>query len=74
MNCQCCGGDRARLHGVESAMVKGNKLLLCTDCKREGHEPRHLLIIGAHSGKQVRDYIKHNRYCGQQLAANEVMV
>lgn len=73
MNCQCCSNAKARLSAVESKLIPGNKLMLCTDCKREGHEPRHFIIIAAHSGKQIRDYVKHTRYCGRLLEAHEVI-
>lgn len=73
MNCQCCSEAHARLHGVSSVLIPGNKLVLCTSCKNGGHEPRYFVVIGAHSGKDVREFVKKVKYCGQELSAQEVI-
>jgi hypothetical protein len=74
MKCQCCNQDRARLTAVPSELIANNKLMLCSDCRRQGHEPRYFVILAAQSGKQVRDYVKLVRYCGASLEAHEVLV
>lgn len=73
MNCQCCNKQKSRVTAVDSGLVRGNRLLLCTDCRREGHEPRYFIIIAARSGKTIRDYVVRSRYCGEELSANEVI-
>lgn len=73
MKCQCCKEQKSRIKSVESGLVKGNKLLLCTECRRANHEPRYFVIIAARSGKVIRDYVVNSRYCGEQLTANEVI-
>lgn len=73
MSCQCCGKQKSRIGAKDSKLIKGTKLLLCTDCKREDHEPRYFVVIAARSGRNVRDYIVHNRYCGEELAAADVI-
>jgi protein-arginine kinase activator protein McsA len=73
MTCQCCGQERAKLVVHESTLVRGNKLMLCNDCKRLNHEPRHLVVIAASSGLDIRLFIKSSRYCGKNIEAQEVM-
>jgi len=74
MNCQCCGKQKQRVNAKDSELIGGNKILLCTECRKQGHEPRYFVIIAARSGKNVRDYIVSGRYCGADLAAAEVTV
>lgn len=72
MKCQCCGGLRKRLHGVDSSLIPGMKLMLCTDCKNAGREPRHIVVLAAASGIDVRDFVVKHRYCGKELTAREI--
>jgi hypothetical protein len=73
MNCQCCNKQKARITAQDSQLVKGNKLLLCTECRKAGHEPRYFVVIAARSGKNVREFVVGARYCGAELTANEVI-
>lgn len=74
MNCQCCHKQKSRVGPKDSKLVRGNKLLLCTECRRDDHEPRYFVIIAARSGKDIRDYIIQGRYCGAELAAADVII
>lgn len=72
MKCQCCSEMRQRLHGVDSSLIPGMKLMLCTECKNAGREPRHIVVLAAASGTDVRDFVLARRYCGVELTAREI--
>jgi len=74
MNCQCCNKQKSRLAARDSELIPGNKIILCPDCRRMGHEPRYFIIIASQSGKQIRDFVVNSRYCGGALSAQEVVV
>jgi hypothetical protein len=73
MNCQCCGASKARVTVKESVLVHNNKLLLCTECRRLEHEPRYFVIVAAKSNKDVSEFVHKSRYCGEPLAATDVV-
>lgn len=73
MNCQCCGKPKARLHRKNSMLIESMELLLCTDCKNAGKEPRHMVVLAAASGIDVRDFVVKRLYCGEELTARDVM-
>ena len=73
MKCQCCGKQKSRLASKDSQLIQGNKLILCPDCRRAGHEPRYFVIIAGQSGKPIREFVLKKRYCGDPLSAQEVI-
>jgi hypothetical protein len=73
MKCQCCKKSKNKLYAKLSELIVGNKLLLCAECKKAGHEPRSFVIISAVSGTDIRRFVVGRRYCGNELAAHEVM-
>jgi protein-arginine kinase activator protein McsA len=73
MICQCCHSQKARLHNKDSELIPGTKILICTKCVNEGHEPRHNVILGSFSGRDVSKYVVDSLYCGKSLQANEVI-
>jgi hypothetical protein len=73
MVCQSCKIQKSRLHSVESALIKGMSLVLCTECRNRGFEPRHVIIIASASGRDVKKYIIDRLYFGEDLTAQEVI-
>ena len=74
MNCQSCKLQKARVHSVESSLIKGMVLVLCTECRNKGYEPRHIIVLAAASGADVRNYVKNSLYCGEPLQADEIII
>ena len=73
MLCQSCRIQKSRLHAVESVLIPGMSLVLCTDCRNKGFEPRHVIIIAAASGRNAKRHIVERLYCGDDLTAQEVI-
>jgi len=73
MKCQSCDKNKSRLHNVDSSLIKGMSLILCTDCKNKGFEPRHIIIIASASGIDVSRFVVDKLYEGDPLRANEVI-
>jgi hypothetical protein len=74
MRCQSCKAEKERLIPVESKALPGVNLLICSTCKKQGFEPRHILVLAARSGYSVRDWIVKRRYHGKSLSAEEITV
>jgi hypothetical protein len=72
MICTSCGKHRNELHAKRSKLLPETKLLLCTECKAEGREPRaFIIIVGRANGfDSVADYIKKRKYCGDEIPAS----
>jgi hypothetical protein len=54
------------------------QLFLCTECFEAKREPRFLVILVARDKKnggleKVRDYIRHHRYYGDKIRADELV-
>lgn len=73
MTCQSCNMQKARLHSVESKLIPGMNLVLCTDCRNKNFEPRHVVILASASGRDVKDFVVNKLYHGDPLKANEVI-
>jgi len=73
VKCQCCGSLRQRLHGVNSRLIPSMQLMLCTDCKNADKEPRHIVVLAAASGVDVREIVLKRQYCGRELTAREIV-
>jgi len=74
MKCQCCVTQKSDVVAKESALIKGNKLLLCKECASMNHEPRYFVIIAARSSRDVRTHILQKQYCGDEIPASDVLV
>lgn len=61
------------MHAVESSLIPGMPLVLCTECRNTGFEPRHVIIIASASGKDVKKHIVSKLYYGEDLTAQEVI-
>jgi hypothetical protein len=73
MNCQSCNLQKARVHSVDSVLIPGMKLVLCTECRNKGLEPRHVVILASASGRDVKNFVVNKLYYGEPLQANEVI-
>lgn len=73
MICQCCKAQKARLQRVPSKLVKGMDSMLCSECRNKGMEPRHVVVLAAASGIDVREFVVKRLYCGAELSARDVM-
>jgi hypothetical protein len=73
MLCQSCKIQKSRLHAVESSLIPGMSLVLCTECRNKSFEPRHVIIIAAASGRDVKKHIVERLYFGDDLTAQEVI-
>jgi len=51
------------------------KILMCKTCIRKGHEPRHIIILAARSGRlaQASKYITGHLYDGEAIIASDVL-
>lgn len=75
MECLSCGKQRAELVARESKLWPKNKILVCQTCIKEKKEPRaYVILFGRLNGAEaVSDYIKHRRYCGDEITARELV-
>jgi len=73
MTCQSCKLQKSRLHSVDSNLIDGMSIVICTECKNRGFEPRHVIIIASASGKDVKKYVVEKLYHGEDLTAQEVV-
>jgi hypothetical protein len=49
------------------------KLVICTECKNNGFEPRHVVVLASASGRNVKDFVVNKLYYGESLQASEVI-
>jgi protein-arginine kinase activator protein McsA len=75
MECQCCGKQRAELHVKESKLWSKTKLLMCATCIKAKMEPRGVIILAGRKlgAEAISEYVKHHRYCGNEITAKELM-
>jgi hypothetical protein len=73
--CSSCKRQKYEVHGYDSVLVPGMKLLMCKTCMNKGFEPRHLIILAARSGglKAASPYIVNNRYIGDKILAQDIL-
>lgn len=77
MKCASCDKHKAQLKPRKSKLTGAN-LLLCANCFENKYEPRWAIIVVARSPKMgglvaVRDYIRHHRYVGDKIRAEEIL-
>lgn len=76
MVCSCCGKQHDNLRMIEAKkLLPGNKFLVCPTCKAGGMVPRYLIIlVGRSSGwESVKEYIRNEKYCGEEILARELI-
>jgi hypothetical protein len=73
MNCQSCNVQKSRVHRVDSVLIPGIKLVMCTECRNKGFEPRHIVVLASASGQDVRNFVINKLYFGDPLQASEVI-
>jgi hypothetical protein len=73
--CSVCSAIRQTLHPKKSKLLKTTTLYLCSECVKGNKEPRWLIIlVGRSKGPaSVLEYIKHNRYDGEEISAKELI-
>lgn len=74
MNCQSCKMQKNSLRSYKSVAVPSLDVKLCGECRKKGYEPRHILILAARSGINIRDWIVGHKYCGKELTAEEITI
>lgn len=64
LTCTSCSRQRRNLKGRRSSVVKGQQIILCTECSEKGYEPRFLLIMAArqHGVDKIADFLLKDRY------------
>lgn len=73
--CASCRKPKYEVHGRDSALIPTMKILMCKTCIRKGHEPRHIIILAARSGrvKDATPYITGHRYDGDPIVASDIL-
>lgn len=74
MNCQSCKKQKSNLRAVASAIIPQVDIIICGECVKKGWEPRHIIILGARRGVDVRNWIVGHKYHGAELLAEEIIV
>jgi protein-arginine kinase activator protein McsA len=75
MQCTSCGKQRAELVAKESKLWQKTKILMCQTCIKGKMEPRGFVILHGrlNGAESVAEYIKHRRYCGEEITAKELV-
>lgn len=75
LQCTVCRKHRLELRRRTSKLKSDMVLLLCNECFEAKREPRFLVIMVARSSglATVRDYIRHRRYHGDKITAEELV-
>ena len=73
--CYCCKKTKNKLNVRKSILIPIN-LLMCETCITSKFEPRWVVIL---AGRQlgldsVKEFIIKKRYCGNDIAASELLV
>lgn len=76
-NVRCTGCNRlgGELKRLNSKVLKGSQMFLCSECIENKIEPRGYLILAARErGVQfVQNWIKNHRYIGEEITARELV-
>lgn len=79
LTCTVCRRHRANLRPRKSRLIPSMPtMFLCTECFEGKREPRFAVILVARDKKnggldKVRDYIRHHRYYGEKIRADELV-
>lgn len=76
MICSGCGKQKDTLHRINSRLIQGMKIVVCTTCESNKIEPRYIVILAYNQYPQseaVLKAIKEQRYYGDPIALKEVI-
>ena len=78
LQCTVCRKHKLVLRPRKSKLNPSMTMHLCNDCFENKFEPRFLVILVARDKKnggleKVRDYIRHHRYFGDKITAEELV-
>lgn len=73
--CYSCNKSKANLT-VSKSNLLGINLFMCDTCNENKLEPRWVVIVaGRQYGSDfVKDFIAKKRYCGNEIAASELLI
>jgi hypothetical protein len=73
--CYCCNKSKNKLNVKKSSLIPIN-LFMCETCITSKFEPRWVVILaGRQLGSDaVKEFIVKKRYCGNDIAASELLV
>lgn len=73
--CYSCNKSKNELNVKKSSLLPIN-LLMCETCVSSKFEPRWVVILaGRQNGSDsVKEFIIRKRYCGNDIAASELLV
>lgn len=72
--CSVCTGT-ADLKLLDSKALPGARYIACHYCRKDGLEPRPLIVLGFHYGdrQQAQRFIKYRLYLGRPIGAEEIV-
>lgn len=71
--CTSCAREYKTLNATKSKLMPV-MIFLCENCRREGYEPRALVVLSAREGNsKTKNYIKNNKYIGDDILAKEIL-
>lgn len=75
LSCTVCRKQKFNLRPRKSKLLPSMPMFLCNECFEEKREPRFLVIMVARKEgvTAVRDYIRHHRYYGDKIRAEELV-
>lgn len=75
VRCTVCRRNRATLRPRKSKLLPRMQMFLCSECFELKREPRFLVILVARKDglPAVRDYLRHHRYFGDKIRADELV-
>ena len=73
--CYCCNKTKNKLTVKKSILIPIN-LLMCETCITSKFEPRWVVILAGRQlgSDSVKEFIIKKRYCGNDIAASELLV
>lgn len=76
MVCTVCRQQKAALRVRNSKLIPGLRLMLCESCFNGKKEPRFAIILLARQGQvdKVLDYVKNNRYVGDPILLEDIIL
>jgi len=74
VKCTSCDKPKAQLKQKKSKALPGVPMYMCQDCLDNKREPRgYLVLAGREYGMgHITFWIKHHRYCGQDITVREL--
>jgi hypothetical protein len=74
--CYSCTSSKSKINAVDSRLLNGIKLLMCSTCIDKNYEPRWAIVISARHGgsEKIKDYVLNKRYIGEDIVASELLI